>query len=288
MINVLITAATGNVGSEVLKKLQEFSTEINVFAGIRQGSKTKFELTNINCKYRIFDFSKPATFEKGFTNIDTLFLLLPPGLKDFKKIFQSIIYNAKKSTVKHIIYMSVKGAGEKMLIPHYTIENIIATSGIDFTFLRPAYFMQNFVSTLKNDIKNRIIYLPAGESKFNLVDIRDIANVTYKIILNPKIHIMQKYDLTANERLTFQQMTDILNQYMEVKIQYQHPDPLTFAFNKLKQGNKLQYILILIMLHYLPRFQKPLTISDYILSITGQKAISFNQFAFDYQSILNS
>jgi uncharacterized protein YbjT (DUF2867 family) len=194
----------------------------------------------------------------------------------------------KKADIKHIIYMSVQGAGENKFIPHHTIENIIESSGIDFTFLRPAYFMQNFVTTLKGDIANRLIYLPASNAKFSLVDIRDIASVTSKIVLNLSVHNMQKYDLTSDELLNFEEMTSQLNQYMDRKIKYQSPNPIMFALTKLKAGQKISYILVLIMLHYLPRFQKPPVLSNSIFQITGQKPLTFNQFATDYQSILKS
>jgi uncharacterized protein YbjT (DUF2867 family) len=97
MIKVLITAATGNVSSQVLKKLENYSDQVSVFAGIRNDSLAKFVSTNANIPYRIFDFGNSSTFNKAFEGIDILFLLLPPGLKDYKKVFEAIVNSAKKS-----------------------------------------------------------------------------------------------------------------------------------------------------------------------------------------------
>ncbi len=48
------------------------------------------------------------------------------------------------------------------------------------TFLRPAYFMQNFTTTLPSDLVNhQRIYLPAGQAKFT-IDVEDIGDVTAK------------------------------------------------------------------------------------------------------------
>ncbi len=57
-------------------------------------------------------------------------------------------------------------------------EKVIEESGIPYTFLRPNAFMQNFVNFYGHTIKTKnAFYLPAGNGKISLVDVRDIAAV---------------------------------------------------------------------------------------------------------------
>ena len=72
---------------------------------------------------------------------------------------------------------------KRKIIPHEKIEKLIAGSNIPYTFLRPACFMQNFTTTLHNDlVKHHIIFLRAGNAKFVLVDVIDIDKEATKIL----------------------------------------------------------------------------------------------------------
>jgi uncharacterized protein YbjT (DUF2867 family) len=60
-------------------------------------------------------------------------------------------------------------------------EKIIEDSGIPFTFLRPNFFMHNFVNfyLCKNQSS---IYLPAGDGKVSFVDVLNIAAVAIQAL----------------------------------------------------------------------------------------------------------
>jgi len=81
-------------------------------------------------------------------------LLRPPQISDVKKYFAPLVETAKKSSIKHIVFLSVQGVDNSKIIPHHKIEKSIVDSKIIYTFLRPAYFMQNFTTTLRNDLVN--------------------------------------------------------------------------------------------------------------------------------------
>ncbi len=67
--------------------------------------------------------------------------------------------------------------------------------------------MQNFTTTLRDDlVKKRLIYLPAGKAKFTLIDVRDIAEVAAHILINTDNHVGAAYELTSNEKYTFDEM----------------------------------------------------------------------------------
>ena len=81
-------------------------------------------------------------------------MLRPPQISDVKKYFAPLVETAKKSSIKHIVFLSVQGVDNSKIIPHHKIEKSIVDSKIIYTFLRPAYFMQNFTTTLRNDLVN--------------------------------------------------------------------------------------------------------------------------------------
>ncbi|WP_373511407.1 NmrA family NAD(P)-binding protein, partial [Persicitalea sp.] len=117
------------------------------------------------------------------------------------------------------MFLSVQGALGNRFIPHHKIEKLIMKSGMAYTFLRPAYFMQNFTTTLYHDLTTRrLIYLPADNAKFTLIDVRDIGEVAAQALVNPTRYVNQGYDLTSEKPLDFQQMAEKLSQILGQRI----------------------------------------------------------------------
>ena len=285
MKKVLITGATGNVGLEVIKSLEKIPHDLLIFAGVRDVIKDGEKIAKFEGRPIHFDFEDASTYH-ALSKCDILFLLRPPQISDTEKYFKPLIDSAKTFGVKHIIFLSVQGVENSSIIPHHKIEKMIVESGIPFTFLRPAYFMQNFTTTLHRDIVNRKIFLPAGEAKFTLIDVRDIGKVAAKIITEIGSHVNSAYDLTCNQKLTFKEMAGKLSEGLGEKINFESPNLLRFFLRKKKEGVTFGYILVLIMLHYLPRFQDIPPISNWVEKITGDKPIEFNQFVSDYRQEL--
>ena len=287
MNNVLITGATGNVGSEILKSLMLLKSDLLINAGVRNGVEAIQKFNNDKIKIIRFDFTDIDSYKPALTGCDTLFLLRPPQISDVNQFFKPLIDTADLCSVKHIIFLSVQGVEKSRLIPHYKIEKLIVESKIPYTFLRPAYFMQNFTTTWRNDIvNNKRIFIPAGNAKFTLVDVADIGKVAAKIITETQNHENKKYELTCNEKLTFKEIAEKISETLNTSIKYESPSLLKFFLVKRKEKMPTMLIFVIIMLHYFPRFQKEPEISDWIKRITNQEPKTFDEFIIKNKNIL--
>ncbi len=279
MTKVLITGATGNIGIEVLSALQKLDHQLEIYAGVKDTAFGNEKLSNFNMKTIKFDFMNIETFLPALENFDMLFLLRPPQISDVKKYFAPLIDIAKKSSIKHIVFLSVQGVENSKIIPHHKIEKLIVDSKIPYTFLRPAYFMQNFTTTLRNDlVKNHRIYLPAGQAKFTVIDAEDIGSATAQVLIEPQNHINKSYELTNNETLSFAEMADKISKGIGKTIEYISPNLLQFFLTKRKENMPAMLILVMILLHYFPRFQKTPKTTEWVKIITGQAPKSFDNF----------
>jgi uncharacterized protein YbjT (DUF2867 family) len=284
---ILITGATGNVGMAILNAIQKQNISLNIITGVRDLTTDSKKLASYKVSFEQFDFMNAATYKPALQNCDILFLLRPPQIADTKNIFEPLIQSAKDNGVKHIIFLSVQGVEKSSIIPHHKIEKQIVASGIPYTFLRPAYFMQNFTTTLHNDLVNkRLIYLPAGQAKFTLVDVADIGNVAATILKNVELHKNKIYELTTTTKLTFAQMAQQLSRGLGIEITYTSPSLINFFITKQKEKLPVGYIFVLIMLHYFPRFQKEPAVTDCIKKITGIEALEFDQFINNNKTLL--
>lgn len=279
-MRILITGATGNIGKAIIAALLELKIKSEIVAGLRDVKKDKSAFKNSDSlEFQEFDFEKVNQFNSYLSGIDVLFLLRPPQISDTKKYFQPLIDEAVKVGICQIVFLSVQGADKNSIIPHHKIEKMIVDSGVPYTFLRPAYFMQNFTTTLRRDILEKSeVFLPAGNAKFTIVDVKDIGIVGAKILQNPESHQHTAYDLTNNEKLTFGEMVDQINEVTGQNIKFRSPNLLSFFFRKREEGVPTMLILVMIMLHYFPRFQATPETSNSILKICGKEPENFRNF----------
>ncbi len=279
MKNILITGATGNVGMAVIKGLSKLTHTFEIYAGVFDLEKDKPKLQDYKLNTMRFDFTDAATYKPALAQCDILFLLRPPQLSEVEKYFKPLINLSNSCGVKHIVFLSVQGVEKSTIIPHHKIEKLIVESDIPYTFLRPAYFMQNFTSTLHNDlVKNKSIFLPSGNAKFTLVDVTDVGEIAAKILTESKDHLNKSYELTCNEKLTFAEMAEKLSEALKVKINYESPNLIKFYLAKRKEKIPAMLILVMIILHYLPRFQKEPQITNCVKELLYKEPNSFEQF----------
>ena len=180
---ILITGATGTVGSEVVRQLSTKGETVK--AAARSPNDTTFSHLN-GAQTVQLDLNSTDTIASAFHDVDKLFLLTPfqPNMVDLTSNLVNVAKNAK---VKHIVKLSVMGAdAEPGITPsrlHRQAEKIIEESEIRFTFLRPNFFMQNFVNFFSHTIKSQnAFYVPAGDGQISMVDVRDIASVASQVL----------------------------------------------------------------------------------------------------------
>lgn len=268
MENILITGASGNVGQAILHHFAPNAEQKLYLASRKEGENQLY-----------FDFENLEGTKPSLAKTDTLFLLRPPQISDVKQYFQPLIKHAKEAGVKHIVFLSVQGAEDVSFIPHAKIEKLIKASGIPYTFIRPSYFMQNLSTTLLQDIKaHDRIFLPAGKAKFLWVDVMDIGKAIAVVLQDVAAHRNQAYTITGNELYDFEEVTRMLSEALGRKIDYVSPNLLRFYLIKKKEGMKPAFILVMIMLHYLPRFQKAPHISPDLTNLSGDVPISLRDF----------
>ena len=81
---------------------------------------------------------------------------------------------------------------------HALSEVELAASGLGWTVVRPAFFMQN----LFGSVNGGTLYGPTGEGKIGLIDVRDIAAFAARVLADPKSHHGRTYTITGPESIS--------------------------------------------------------------------------------------
>ena len=215
---ILLTGSTGSVGLETAKCLEQQG--IHFRAMVRDTLKaSQTGLTNV--EWVKGDFSDDASLRRSLDGIERVFLLAPP-MENLDVVEAKFISIAKSVGVKHIVNLSAVGAGVN--VPHQfglwhgRTEELLQQSGLDFTVLRPNFFLQNLLG-MAGMIKGGTLYVPAGDGKAPFVDVRDIAAVAASCLTEPD-HVGRFYEVTGPEAIGYGDIAATFTRILGRKVSY--------------------------------------------------------------------
>ena len=278
MNTVLVTGATGNVGREVVKALQ--GRNVRVVAAVTDPEKPEPHLAPDTERVR-FVFGEEATYAPAFQGVDAVFLLRPPQISDAKHLINPAVDAMRAAGVRAVTFLSVQGAQSNPLVPHHAIEKHLERSGLEYTFLRAAFFMQNLSTTHRDDIRlHDDIMVPAGIGRTAFVDVRDLAAVA-ALTLTEAGHARRAYELTSDEALTYDEVARILSDVLGRTIRYPHPNVLQFWNRMHERRQPMGYVLVMTALYAVAALGKAGHLTDDTRRLLGRDPVTFRQFAQD-------
>ena len=263
---ILVTGAAGNIGAEIVKRLQARKADFAVMTHASGGAPAGAGETQ-------GDFLDPASLRRAFEGVDTLFLLFPL-VPEMPRMAANAVAAAKAAGVRHIVRSS--GAGADAASPaaiakvHGEIDALIRNSGIPFTLLLPTSFMQNLVNFYGAAIRDGALYAPRGDGATAVIDVRDIADVAVEVLTHPAAHAGQSYTLTGPENLTDAQMVSAIARQIGRDVRYVDV-PETAAVDSLtRMGSPPQVIEWLMSLNHVIKQGWAAGVSPVVETITGR------------------
>jgi uncharacterized protein YbjT (DUF2867 family) len=170
------------------------------------------------------------------------------------------------------------------MVPHYKVEQWLLGSGVDYTFLRCSFFMQNLNTVHRTEIRERHeIYVPVGKAKTSFLDVRDIGAVAAAALTQPG-HEKQAYDLTGSEALDYYQVADLFSQVLGRKITYKNPSAVSFFIRQLQNKNKLMFALVTTWLYSSTKSGMADRVTGEVVRLLGREPIRMRQYIQDYKA----
>ncbi|WP_168796550.1 NmrA family NAD(P)-binding protein [Arthrobacter echini] len=210
---LLVTGATGNVGRPLVQALRAEG------ADVRPAARHNEDPDGV-----MFDFKDAATWEQAFDGVRSMFLVRPPHLARISSDLVPALAYARTAGVRHVVLLSVQGAGRVPVLPHAAMERWLRRSGLDWTFLRPSYFDQNLSTVFAADIRDRRqIVVPAGDGRTAFVDAVDVAAVAASALLEPQRHIGRTWTPTSDEALTYEEVAAVFSDVLGTRVTYRRP-----------------------------------------------------------------
>jgi uncharacterized protein YbjT (DUF2867 family) len=207
---ILITGATGTVGSEVVKRLS--AEGVQVRAVTRDPGKADIiRLPQVEVVKG--DFEDADSIRRACSGVDRAFLVTNSTARTEH---QQIAFTrlAHQSGVRHLVKLSQLHADAsspgRFLRYHATVEAAVQASGLTFTFLRPNLYMQGLLNFRQSIQEQRAFFAAAGDAGISAVDVRDLADVAVAALTTAQ-HDNKSYALTGPDALTFAEMAHQLS-----------------------------------------------------------------------------
>lgn len=153
------------------------------------------------------------------------FFSLTPLVENLVEAGEKAVQAAKAAGIKKIVRSSAQGAAPDAGIDlgrwHYAVEKAVKDSGIPFTILRPANFMQNYLNfgTPETIKTQNVFYSPLGEAKISPIDTRDISAVAAKVLVEAG-HEDKHYELTGGESLSNSEIAELFSRALGRKVSH--------------------------------------------------------------------
>jgi uncharacterized protein YbjT (DUF2867 family) len=277
---ILVTGASGAVGRELVRVLAEAGAEVR--AGLHRTDD--LDPLPADTSSVVLDFDSPAALASACRGVGAVYLLTPqvPSATEYVR---AIVEAARAEGVERIVRQSMHDAphgSDTLSRWHREAEEVVVSSGLGCTILRPNAFMDNFATLYASLIREQGFFrLPLGRARLSSVDTRDVAAAASSVLLDGG-HDGATYVLTGPEALTGEEMAASLTAVIGRPIRY--VDEPEDAGRPPRDTDSIAISVALVELGAEMRAGKLAAVSGDVARLTGRPASSFVRFASDHRA----
>jgi NAD(P)H dehydrogenase (quinone) len=282
---ILITGATGNLGSKTIDHLINKGVEPSEISAFVRNEEKANDLKAKGVNLVIGDYSDYNSMVTGFKGVDKLLFVSGNEMDKRDKQHEDLINAAKEAGVGHIFYTSFMENPEvaETAIPfiyntHKGTEKKIQESGLDYTFLKNGAYMESILMFAGDKVaETSTIMFPAGEGKASYVLIDDLAEATAQILTTDG-HAGKSYPLANSEAVSYSDVSKELSGILGKQINYVSPEAGEYS-NILKGANVPGEYIGFFLAFGAAQAQGELAVTDATLeSFLGRKPATIKDF----------
>ncbi|MGC0387574.1 NAD(P)H-binding protein [Streptomyces sp. SAI-129] len=200
---ILVTGATGNIGSALLKELHARGVG-PLRALTRDAARAVFPQ---GVEAVEGDFAEPASLKPALEGVRSLFLVSCLGPD------ADILEAARQAGVEHVVLVSsITVQTHPHLGPaneNLAVEQLLKETGMAWTILRPTQFASNALMWAASIRDHRIVRAPYAEAALPTIHPADIASVA-RVALTEAGHHGRTYALTGPAAITARQQVEAI------------------------------------------------------------------------------
>lgn len=229
MRKVVIGAAAGNIGSRLARRLMHHELELVL---VTKNGEVPYQI-NKNATVVKADMSDMDAIVSISRQADGIFWLIPPNFKEpslkqfYYKVGTAGAEAVVSNKISHSVVISSVGAGstdELAGTVSYTntLEEIFIDRAENIVFLRPGYFMENFLLQVEA-IKNKgAVYFPfKPDHDIPFISTDDISDISAEYLVSGNWAGQWSRNLLGPENLSIPEIASILSSSLQRQVRYE-------------------------------------------------------------------
>ena len=279
MPTILVTGATGTVGSSTVKRLGSLpGVAVRAAVHARPLTAQADNVAPIDV-----DYERPDTLRVAAEGVDVAFLITP-GAPNQPELAERALEGFLAATLPRLVRLSVLGAdrqdGRFFQQAHARTEQLIAASGIPHTFLRPNSYMSELQGFFAPDSEGKL-RLPWGDAGVSHIDPRDVAAVAAHVLTTDG-HNGKGYTITGPEAITTDRIASDISEVSGRRVEYIDMPEDVMRQGMLAAGLPQMMVDFLLDLHAAYKAGEMAVVTETVQQLTGRPATSFRVFARDH------
>jgi NAD(P)H dehydrogenase (quinone) len=273
---ILVSGAGGQLGRRIVELLVAAGAS-NVIAGTRDPAK----LAVAGAEARKVDFADAESLPAAFAGVDQLLIISTDVTGEVRQKLQTAaVAAAKAAGVKHIVYTSLTNPGPEsavLLAPdHHVTEQAIEATGIPFTFLRNAVYMDMLLMSLPSALASGHWYTAAGQGRIARITREDCARAAAAALLaGPQGQ--RVVDVAGGELLTTEETAAIVSEVTGKPISVIHVDDAGLTAGMVGAGLPQPLAELLVSFEAATRLGQSDVRSQFV-DLVGAPPASFRDF----------
>lgn len=212
---ILITGAGGKTGRAVIRGLSKTESVCALVYRDEHISPAKSVGAE---KIIVGDMRDEAAIRLAMGGIRAVYHICPNMSPDEIVIGKSVIGEARKAGVEQFIYHSVLHPQTEKMHHHWQklrVEEMIFESGLPFTILQPAAYMQNLLASWKSIVEEGVLRVPYSvDSRFSFLDLEDLAEAAIIVLTEPG-HTNAVYELAGTPPMSHVEVAEIMGSVLK-------------------------------------------------------------------------
>jgi NAD(P)H dehydrogenase (quinone) len=215
---ILITGAGGKTGRTLVKAVSKIES---VCALVHREEHIPILKSLGAEKIILGDMRDDDAIRFVMQGVRAAYHICPNMSPDEMAIGKLVIEEARKVGVEHFVYHSVLHPQVEKMNHHWQkmrVEEMIFESGLPFTILQPAPYMQNLLAGWKSIVEDGVLRVPYSvDSKFSFIDLEDLAEAA-KIILTEANHKNAIYELVGTMPMSHMDVAEIIGHVLKREV----------------------------------------------------------------------
>jgi uncharacterized protein YbjT (DUF2867 family) len=229
---VLAIGAAGKFAGLVVPELAKRGAKVLGF--VRSPDEVKTAKATGAGEVIVGDLADQASVRTAMKDVDRVFYIAPAFLPHEADVGVRVVEAAKNAGVRRFVFSSVIHpilSGLANHIQKAPVEEALLTSGMEYTFLHPSLFFQNFTDSWSKIVSSGVVAEPwSTETRFSRVDYRDVAEAAAIALTEDRL-LFGTFELCAEGWHSRKDVATIIGEVLGRAITAKRVDPKVAAAN---------------------------------------------------------